>query len=158
VTQENLLDAVVDDLKRLFTHDRLANSMGAEREIRVFPQDLPCREGDDEETQPDKLPEPYVLVRLQNGTLPEQGEQQTVKVILVVCVFDPDPNRQGYRDALHIVNSIMTHYGANGVVGGKYVLQYPIEWATQEEETHPYYFAAVSLNFEAPTIFKEVPE
>lgn len=91
MTQENLLDAVVDDLKRLFTHDRLANSMGAEREIRVFPQDLPCREGDDEETQPDKLPEPYVLVRLQNGTLPEQGEQQTVKVILVACVFDPGP-------------------------------------------------------------------
>ena len=53
MTQENLLDAVVDDLKRLFTHDRLANSMGAEREIRVFPQDLPCREGDDEETQPE---------------------------------------------------------------------------------------------------------
>ena len=158
MTQENLLDAVVDDLKKLFTHDRLANSMGAEREIRVFPQDLPCREGDDEETQPDKLPEPYVLVRLQNGSLPEQGEQQTVKVILVACVFDPDPNRQGYRDALHIVNSIMTHYGANSVVGGKYVLQYPIEWATQEEETHPYYFAAVALNFEAPAIFKEVPE
>ena len=52
----------------------------------------------------------------------------------------------------------MTHYGANGVVGGKYVLQYPIEWATQEEETHPYYFAAVGLPFYAPAIFMEVPE
>ena len=158
MTQENLLDAVVDDLKRLFTHDRLANSMGAEREIRVFPQDLPCREGDDEETQPDKLPEPYVLVRLQNGTLPEQGGTANSQGHFGGLRVRPDPNRQGYRDALHIVNSIMTHYGANGVVGGKYVLQYPIEWATQEEETHPYYFAAVSLNFEAPTIFKEVPE
>jgi hypothetical protein len=29
---------------------------------------------------------------------------------------------------------------------------------TQEEDTHPYYFAGVALNLAAPAIFKEVPE
>jgi hypothetical protein len=52
----------------------------------------------------------------------------------------------------------MTHYGKNGIVGRRYEVQYPIKWVTQEEDTHPYYFAGVALNLAAPAIFKEVPE
>lgn len=76
----------------------------------------------------------------------------------MICVKDPAPDRQGFRDALHIVNTVLRHYGENGVVGGRWVLQYPIKWAAQEEDTHPYYFAAMALTFEGPAIFKEVPE
>ena len=156
MTQENLQDAIVEDLKRLFEPYRLTNSMGAERVVNIYPQDLPIRE-DDEPSQ-DAPPEPYIIVRLPAGELPAQDTAQTVEAVLVICVCAPDPNRQGYRDALHIVNTVVTHYGANGVVGKRYVVQYPIRWATQEEDTHPYYFAAVALTFEAPAIFKEVPE
>uniref|UniRef100_A0AAU8B536 Tail completion protein n=1 Tax=Dulem virus 34 TaxID=3145752 RepID=A0AAU8B536_9CAUD len=158
MTQELLLDTVVEDLEKLFSHYKLVNSLGVERTVRVFPQDLPIREGDDEETDKEAPPEPYVIVRLPEGELPEQDARQTVEVVLVVCVCDPDRNRQGYRDAFHIVNEIMQHYGANGVVGNRYEVQYPIKWATQEKETHPYYFAAVGLSMAAPAIFKEVPE
>ena len=77
---------------------------------------------------------------------------------MVICVCDPDPNRQGYRDALHIVNEIVRHYERDGIVANRYEAQHPIRWATQEEDTHPYYFAAVGLPFYAPAIFKEVPE
>lgn len=158
MTQEFLQDAVVEDLKGLFSHHKLENSMGVERVVQVFPQDLPIREGDDEETDPEAPPEPYVIVRLSEGELPAQDTRQTVDVVLVICVCDPDPNRQGHRDTLHIVNEIMHHYGTNGVVGKRYEVQYPIKWATQEEDTHPYYFAAVGLKFATPAIFKEVPE
>ena len=98
------------------------------------------------------------MVRLYQGELPAPDTRQKVDVVLTICVVDQDPNRQGYRDALHIVNSILTHYGENNIVGRRYEVQYPIKWATQEEESHPYYFAAVALTFEAPAIFKEVPE
>ena len=43
-------------------------------------------------------------------------------------------------------------------MGRRYEVQYPIKWVTQEEDTHPYYFAGVALNLAAPAIFKEVPE
>ena len=158
MTQENLMDAVKLDLENLFQNLKLTNSLGVERVVRVFTQDLPIREGDDEETDPEAPPEPYVLVRLQEGELPGNGENQTVNVVLVICVHDRDPNRQGYRDALHIVNEIMLRYGSCDIVGGRYQLRYPIKWANQEEDTHPYYFAAMALTFEAPAIFKEVPE
>ncbi len=158
MTQESLLDALVDDLTAAFQHYRLKNSAGAELAVRVYPQDLPIREGLDEETDGEAPPEPYIIVRLPAGELPGQDSCQTVQAVLVICVHDPDPNRQGYRDALHIVNTILLHYGASGVVGRRYVLQYPIKWAVQEEDTYPYYFAAMALTFDAPAIFKEVPE
>lgn len=181
MTQEFLQDAVVADLEQLFKGETLKNSAGVEREIRVFPQDLPIRAGADiepepdpveedleaeqledqapaEETKPEDVPEAYVIVRIPGGELPDQDTRQQVEAILVVCVYDPDPNRQGFRDALHIVNTILTHYGANSIVGRRYEVQYPIKWVTQEEDTHPYYFAGMALTFAAPAIFKEVPE
>lgn len=181
MTQEFLQDAVVADLEQLFKGETLKNSAGVEREIRVFPQDLPIRAGADiepepepveedleaeqledqapaEETKPEDVPEPYVIVRIPGGELPDQDTRQQVEAILVVCVCDPDPGRQGFRDALHIVNKILTHYGENSIVGRRYEVQYPIKWVTQEEDTHPYYFAAMALTLAAPAIFKEVPE
>lgn len=180
MTQEFLQDAVVADLEQLFKGETLKNSAGVEREIRVFPQDLPIRAGADIEPEPDPVeedmeaeqledkttaeteqedvPEPYVIVRIPGGELPDQDTRQQVEVILVVCVCDPDPGRQGFRDALHIVNTILTHYGENGIVGRRYEVQYPIKWVTQEEDTHPYYFAGMALKLAAPAIFKEVPE
>ena len=183
MTQEFLLDAMVADLEQLFEGETLKNSAGVERRIRVYPQDLPIRAGVDiepepepvEETdleaeqpegqtpegaEPEDVPEPYILVRIVNGDLPEQGEdeRQNILVILVICVCDPDPNRQGYRDALHIVNSVLHHYGTDGLVARRYEVQRPIKWAIQDEDNHPYYIAAMALNFKAPAIFKEVPE
>ena len=168
MTQVFLQDAVVDDLVELFKYYKIKNSLGVEREVRVFRQDTPIREGEDveddlaEDTEdaaedPD-VPEPYIIVRLANGEVPAQDERQNVAIVLIVCVCDPDRNRQGYRDALHIVNVILDHYGSNGIVGKKFQVQYPIRWAPGEEDDHPYYFAAVALNFDAPAIFKEVPE
>ena len=180
MTQEFLQDALVADLEQLFKGETLKNSAGVERRIRVYPQDVPIRAGADiepepdpveedleaeqledkttAETEPEDVPEPYVIVRLPGGELPAQDERQTVEAVLVVCVCDPDPNRQGFRDALHIVNTILTHYGENGIVGKRYEVQYPIKWVTQEEDTHPYYFAGMALKLAAPAIFKEVPE
>ncbi len=182
MTQEFLQDAMVADLEQLFEGETLKNSAGMERRIRVYPQDVPIRAGSDieedqepvedldpeaeqledqapaEEIEPEDVPEPYVIVRLPGGELPAQDERQTVEAVLVVCVCDPDPNRQGFRDALHIVNKILTHYAANNIVARRYEVQYPIKWVTQEEDTHPYYFAAMALKLSAPAIFKEVPE
>lgn len=178
MTQEFLQDAVVADLEQLFRGETLKNSAGVDRRIRVYPQDLPIRAGADiepdpveedleadqaegqitEETEPEDVPEPYVIVRVPGGELPDQDTRQQVEIILVVCVCDPDPGRQGFRDALHIVNAILTHYGKNTIVGRRYEVQYPIKWVTQEEDTHPYYFAGMALKLAAPAIFKEVPE
>lgn len=158
MTQEFLQDAVVEDLKSLFSHYRLINSLGVEREIKVYPHDTPIRQGDDEAQDKEAPPEPYVVVRTMGGNIQDESGPHVVEIVLVIGVYDRDPNRQGYRDALHIVNEIYQHYAANGIVGRRYSLQYPIKWVTPDDDNHPYYFAAMALNFEAPAVSKEVPE
>ncbi len=158
MTQEFLQDAVVEDLESLFQHHRLTNSLGVERAVKVYPHDTPIRQGDDEAQDPEAPPEPYVIVRTMGGSIQDESSPQVVEIVLVICVYDRDPARQGYRDALHIVNEVYRHYASNGVVGKRYVLQYPIRWATPDDDSHPYYFAAMALNFEAPAVTKEVPE
>ena len=78
MTQEFLQDAIVEDLKQLFSHYTLTNSLGVDRKIQVFSQFLPFREGDDEEADAEAPPEPYVLVKMPSGELPEQDAQQNV--------------------------------------------------------------------------------
>ena len=67
MTQEFLQDAMVADLKALFANERLKNSLGVEREIQIYPQDVPIRESDDEAMDREAPPEPYVVVRLRGG-------------------------------------------------------------------------------------------
>ena len=158
MTQEFLQDAVVEDLRALFKGYRLKNSLGVEREINIFPYDTPIREGDDEAEAPEEPPEPYIVVRLPAGGIQDETAPHVVEVILIACVCDRDPNRQGYRDAMHIINEIMHHYITKRLVGGRYMVQYPFKWVVPDDDTHPYYYAAVSINIEATAVTMEEPE
>ena len=119
---------------------------------------MPIRESDDEAQDKEAPPEPYVVVRLRGGKTESDDDPQIIDAVLVACVYDPDPGRQGYRDALHIINKIYHHYSAYAVIGNRWEVLYPMEWTTQEEDTHPYYFTAMSLRIQAPAVHKEVPE
>lgn len=158
MTPEYLQDAIVADLKALFQHYALKNSMGVERTVNVYPGDTPIRQGDDEAQDREAPPEPYVVVKTTGGNIQDETAPHMVEIVLVACVYDRDPNRQGNRDAMHLVSEIYRHYAINNIVGKRYALQYPIRWAVSDEDTHPYYYAAMALSFEAPAIYKEVPE
>ncbi len=155
MTQEFLQDAVCEDLKRLFDGYRLVNGEGEEQEIRIFTQDLPIRRGADEDGDPDEKPEPYVIVRTPGGAVSGIDEPMNVDLILLICVCDPDPNRKGHRDCLRITKRILWFYNRHRITARRYEMLYPIQWTTNQEDTHPYYFAAISLKFEAQTIYAE---
>lgn len=76
MTQEFLQDTMVADLKELFSHERLKNSLGVEREIQIYPQDVPIRRGDDEAIDKEAPPEPYVVVRLRGGKTESDDDPQ----------------------------------------------------------------------------------
>lgn len=158
MTQEFLQDAIVEDLKALFAHYRLKNSMGVERTPNVYPHDVPVRQGDDEEQDREAAPEPYVIVRTMGGGIQDENSPHVVEIVLVICIHDRNPDRQGYRDAVHMVNEILYRYQTNWIVAKRYILQYPIKWVTPDDDTHPYYYAAMSLKFEAAAVVKEEPD
>lgn len=157
MTPQDLQDSVVKDLRELFQHSRSKNSLGVERAVAVYSQDVPIREGDDEGEDKEGPPEPFVIVRLTGGDIEAETSPHRVDLVLIICVYDPDPNRQGYRDALHIITEMHRRYATDGVIAQRYALQYPIKWVMQEEDTHPYYYAGMTLNVEMTAYTKEVP-
>ena len=167
-TPEFLQDAIAADLADLFEGQTLPSSAGDRRPIRVYSQDLPIIEGMDEtEDRTEEIPEPYIIVRTNEGNIPDANSAQEIDLILVVCTYDKNPNRQGHRDVLHIIQEIYGRYAKNPLVrikadsggarGGPWSVKYPIKWVTQQEDAHPYYFGAMSLKFEAPAVRQEVP-
>ena len=105
------------DLADLFEGQTLPSSAGDRRPIRVYSQDLPIIEGLDEtEDRTEEIPEPYIIVRTNEGNIPDANSAQEIDLILVVCTYDRNPNRQGYRDVLHIIQEIYGRYAKNPLV------------------------------------------
>lgn len=142
---ENLQDAIVAEISQIFSHFSVPNSAGGERHVQVFKQNVPIRQFDDDTENADVPPEPYVVVKLNGGTISAYHDPHKINVIFVVCVYDENADRQGYRDMLHIVNEIFLHYAKNNVIDRKWNVAYPLEWTPQEDDTHPYYFGALSM-------------
>lgn len=154
---EILQEAVERDLKALFQGYRLKNSRGMERELQIYQQDLPIRVGYDEEGPEQDPPEPYIIIQTVGGETPGVDDEERTDMILLIGVFDEDPMRRGYRDVLRIIHQIQRFFAAHRITGRRYELQFPLSWAVNQEDQHPYYFGAVSLKFLGTTIFAEEP-
>ena len=167
MTAEFAADALADDLEDLFAGQRFRSSAGEKRAIRYFVNDLPVATGNDED-RIKHAQEPYIVARITEGTIPEGDAAQEVQIVLVICLYDDRPDRQGYRDVLHLIHEITARYcknpvirirpGSAGARGGPYTVKKPIQWAIwNDSKAHPYYLGAVEFKLEIPTICPEVP-
>lgn len=150
-----LQQALADDLGKTFDGFALCDSAGENRKINIYRQFIPIQNGEDESEDEQLPPEPYIQVRVSDGEVEDREERQTVNVVLLIGVCDHDPDRQGYIDALHIAETIKLRYAANGIFGRKFEVKAPIRWAVSDEDTHPYYYAAVGFDVSAPPIYAE---
>lgn len=166
MTAEFAADALAADLEDLFAGQLYRSSAGEKRAIRVHVNDLPVPTGNDEDRSQDAQ-EPYIIARITEGTIPEEDAAQEVQIILVICLYDDWPDRQGYRDLLHIIQEITARYcknpvirlrpGSAGARGGPYTVKKPIGWSVQNQPTTPYYYGIVEFSLEIPNICPEVP-
>ena len=115
MTAEFAADALADDLKDLLAGQLFRSSAGERRAIQVHLNDLPVPTGNDEDRSQD-APEPYIIVQIGEGTIPEGDAAQEVQIVLVIALYDDRPDRQGYRDLLHIIQEITARYCKNPVV------------------------------------------
>ena len=166
MTAEFAADALAADLEDLFAGQLYRSSAGEKRAIRYFINDLPVATGNDEDRSQDAQ-EPYIIARITEGTIPEGDAAQEVQIVLAICLYDDRPDRQGYRDVLHIIHEIIGRYCKNPVIrirpgsvgarGGPYTVKKPIGWSVQNQPTTPYYYGIVEFSLEIPNICPEVP-
>lgn len=154
-TPFDLQDALCAEMKKLFEGFPLYDSTGAKTTLKVYAQDLPETETDDESSAE---PTPYCIVKLVDGTA--GGNKNSVRVVFVFCVRDAKPDRQGHRDILTLIFRVYERFAKNPYIKN-FVFpsddEAAFEWAIQDEDTYPFNIGACKLTFNAPTIQKEDP-
>ena len=151
MTPLDLQDELVEELKRLFSDYLYKKSPGERVAIKVFPQNIPVNETDDEED-----PIPYIIVRLHKGK--DDGTRDsnnTVKLVVIIGLWDDALDAQGHRDVSNIIQKIYHRFQTNPNLNGKAVYSGEFEWELQEDNYYPYSFGACSLNFHIAAIRRE---
>lgn len=154
-TPFDLQDALCAEIGRLFSGFPLKDMKGNYTPLKVYPQDLPETETDDEDSTE---PTPYCIVKLVDGTA--GGNKNSVRVVLVFCVRDAARDRQGHRDILTMIFRVYERFAKSPYLGNFVFPQddpAAFEWAVQDEDTYPYNIGACKLSFDCPTIQKEDP-
>lgn len=155
-----LQDDLIEELKNVLKNELFKNeyydpdnkSSSEYIPLNFFAQSLPIESSreDEEDTH-----FPYVIVKLDNGTVPDADSPHEVKVVIVIGLYDNDNKNQGHRDVLHIISMIYERFAKQPMLIHKYVAKESFNWALQDEETHPYYFGGIELSFDIPAIKKE---
>ncbi len=144
MTARDLQDYIVEDLQKVFRRDHFKTPDGKMAAPRVYAQYLPKKETNDEDD-----PFPYIIVRLDSGSIEKQTDPHKIAVILLVGIFDDNLDNQGHRSVLEIIERIQFHYEETPALK-EFVFIDPFNWALQDEESYPYYFGAVNLTFQGP--------
>ena len=166
-----LQDDLAADLAEIFRHFRLKNPQGETVGLNIFKQSLPIPTAKDipdtvtdeelEEgtynAEAEEDPYPYIIVRVEQGTIDKIDQEQAVIVNLIIGVIDRDYNNQGHKDILNIIQKIYERFAKNAILAAKYECVMPITWALQDEESFPYFFGGMALTFETIPIRREDP-
>ena len=147
-------DALVDMLRELFD-GKLFNGQQGRKALKVYKQDLPIPENNDEDVDLDAAAAPYVVVVMTGGQIPDDDGPQLVEFSLTICAYDEGVNREGFQDVANIKEDIVQRVCTRPYFGGAFTILKPIAWAVQQESTPPYYYGACILTCTAPAMTQD---
>ena len=148
-----LQDELVEEMKRLFSDYLYKNSLGERVQIKIFAQDIPVKETDDDED-----PIPYIIVRLKSGSdLGTRDSNNTVDLLIIGGIWDGGLDSQGHRDLMNIFQKVYERFQTNPNLNNKAVYSGNFNWALQDDNYYPYSFGACSLSFNIAAIRREDP-
>ena len=167
-----LQDCLADELGVILKGHRLKNRDGKWHDINIYTQRLPEQKPENDiaggigmglpsfqDFSSDRADEffPFVIVYVQDGVIQEGLMAHTVQAGLAIGIYDDSSDRQGHRDVLQIISKVEERFEKNNLLAKKFILQFPVEWSLQDpdDDTHPYYFGGLSLNFDTPTYRRE---
>lgn len=141
------------DLEDLDTEDGEAAALAKRVPLNVYSQALPVQQSDEEED-----PVPYLIVRLSSGE-DSGGESSfnTVKLVIIIGIWDDALDNQGHRDVLNIIQKIYERFSKNPCLNHRSVYTGEFNWAAQEDGYFPYFFGACSMSFNIAAIRREDP-
>lgn len=147
-------DALVEMLEELFKGKKYNGQQGR-KALKVYKQDLPVPEENDEDVDTDAAAAPYIVARMSGGSVKNDDGPQEVEFSLIICAYDEGVEREGYQDVANIKEDIVQRLCTRPYFGGCFTVLKPVAWAMQNDDTHPYYFGACNFNCTAPALTQD---
>lgn len=154
-TLADLEECLAAEFKSLFTGRTYMNSIDHSVPLKTFVHSLPVKQGDDEAPTDADVPEPYIVSEVTGGKKQNEDSAHVVTVAAIICVCDDNTARNGHKDILAIIEKVLERFGKNPLLAGRFILQHPLEWTLSDEDTYPYYYGGLLMNFEVPAFEKE---
>lgn len=154
MTPLDLVDALAEELGRLYQDILLKDAAGNFTALRIFPQNLPIPQTNDD-AEADDLPVPYCIVRLLKGKYPAQGPN-TASLLVVFCIYDDDPSQKGHRVVMNLINRLFERFAKQPYLKN-FEFQPPFEWMLPDEDEYPFYVGGAQMLFSLPGIVREDP-
>jgi hypothetical protein len=124
-----------------------------ERAAKVYQMGLP--EKDDTTQQV-----PYILLKVLTGTdAKETGQEKSsdVRVRIIIATYSQD-GEQGPLALLNLILRIRERLEKQHIIGGRFCLEYPLEYIIYQDTTPPYYLGEIMTIWSIPTIEREVQQ
>lgn len=158
----DLQDNMCDLLQELFSGYQLLNKAGNLQEVQIFAQYVPQPSGitinaktntgiknySDSDYESNF---PCIVVILNECEDREERriDSSLVRMTLLFCIYDDNPECQGYRDLLNMQERVRNYLLINRIVMGKFRVEMPIKTRLINCETWPVYFGEMDLIFQA---------
>lgn len=151
MTEIDLLDGLVIEVKESLKDFRLRSAKDNFIPINVYTQNLPLKEGKDDE----KL-YPYVRICFDDETIESmESENLDLNVYFIIGVIDREKDKQGFRDVLQIANLIYQHIFRKGIIAKAFRPEYPFKIMLQSDDTYPYFIGGIESKWEIPVMREE---
>ena len=150
MVENELVIALIEKIESVVENEILPVQNGDPRPPKIINGFLPPkRTGVDDDY-------PFVIVRPETGT--SERESTTVKVAIIIGCYSLDYD--GYAYCLNVMTRIRNALAAldDGILNGRYVLQYPLTWKSPAEPAYPFWEIYLETNwyFNTPQIpFRE---
>lgn len=123
--------------------------------VKGYEQMLPIVE-DDEEDESQFFP--YFIVKMGTGKTEDDESPWIVTTDIILGCYDNSAKTNGHRHILNMIQRICDRFAAEPLMNNKYRAEQNMEWALQDEDTHPFYFGGVEIKFNIPKIGRRVPD
>lgn len=158
MTELELIDALYDVLRELFSGYRLMNKAGMLQEVKIFRQYIPEPAGITAQSKglanyADSDYEanfPSIIIKLGEVTDKEENriDQSRIDVKFLAGVYDATPESTGYRDLLNMIERMREYFLINRIINQKFRLEMPLKSRLVEADSWPVYFAEMDLVFD----------
>lgn len=149
--QDELCKKIEDILKDVQTRNTAGDKVSG---VTAYKQWLPIVTADDED---ESQFFPFAIVRLMDGTTPDDDTPWLVSVTIILGVHDTNTTGIGYQHISVMIQRIIDEFAAEPLLARMFRAQPDVTWALQDEDTYPFYYGSLKMTFNLPKIARREP-